>query len=143
MEFLDSIIDYLNSLDIEIAELEQFGALLLIVGYSLFYFGAQYDIYEVLDINNQNISPDYITLIGEYYVLAGYLVLYVISIKRTDEKYMSNLYGEDNFIVYPYSLLAYSYLLSVIANSLRLEAFSEILFNIKNYTEVLRDNDDI
>ena len=143
MEFLDSIIDYLNSLDIEIAELEEFGASLLIIGYSLFYFGAQYDIHEALDNNNLNIPPDYITLIGEYYVLSGYIVLYVVSIKRTNEKYMSNLYGEDSFIVYPYSILAYSYLLSVIANSLRLEAFREILYNIKNYTEVQRDTDDI
>lgn len=142
MRFVDSFIDYLESLDIEIAKLEQFGAILLIVGYSLFYSGAQYDIYEALDINEQNISPDYVTLIGEYYVLAGYIVLYVVSLKRIEEKYNSDLYGEDSFIISPYVLLSYSYLLSVIANSLRVEAFNEILYNIKNYTEIIRDDKD-
>lgn len=122
----DFIDEFIKKLDISIADLEKAGATLLVLGYSHFFFGADLDILEALEINTTGKSPDSITLFGQQLVLTGYIILWVVAVKRVKEKKFLNENTDKNFTIAPYAQIADAYLLSVFANSLRLEGFTQI-----------------
>lgn len=106
---------------IELANLEKVGATLLVIGYSLFVVGANIDVTEILEIDENGPKATTVTLNGAEIVLIGYVVLWIVAEKRLMISRETN-----NETVYPYKKLAYSYILSILANSLRVQALGEI-----------------
>lgn len=125
-KFSDIIEDFIKALDISIADLERIGALFLTFGYSNFFRGANLDIMDALDINNTGESPDEVTLFGQQLVLIGYTFLYIVSVKRIEEKAFINANTEEKINLSPYKRIADAYFISVFANSIRVQAFAEI-----------------
>lgn len=116
----------LTNLDIDIANLEKTGLFFILYGYSIFVVGANLDILESLDINDTGYVPDTVTLYGQELVLTGYIILFIVASKRVSEKGFRDSVTDEDYDLGPYSLLANAYLLSVLANSLRVVAFSQI-----------------
>ena len=121
--FTDNIESFIDKFDIDIAEMEKVGAILLVLGYSNFYFGAQVDIDETLGINFYHDNPDLITLFAQELVLTGYVILFIVAMKRYWEKTIRVNGSNTNADLSPYMAIVNSYFLSVIANSVRLENF--------------------
>ena len=125
-DILNYIDDFFKSVDISLAELEKIGSLLIIFGYSNFFYAADVDILETKEINNTGKSPSTITATGQQYISTGYVILWVVSIKRMQQIEKKNIGKTNKIPLAPYRLVANTYLLSVFANALRLEGFTEI-----------------
>ncbi|MCI7441841.1 MAG: hypothetical protein MSA89_01960 [Clostridium sp.] len=123
---LNEFIEYIKNLDINLAQTEQLGIIFIIFGYLEFFTGADIDILESLEINYTGKSPDEVTLLGQEIILIGYVLLWIVSIERVNEKSLRNS-KNDNFYISAYIQVADSYLLSVIAHSIRLQAFYKIV----------------
>ena len=121
--------------DIDLANLEKIDLFFLLYGYSIFVVGANLDILEALDRNNTGYIPDSVTLYGQELVLTGYILLFIVASKRVAEKAFRNKVTEENYDLGPYNLIATAYFLSVIANSLRVQAFAQIEILILNNRE--------
>ncbi len=119
--------EYLEQLDLYLANLEKLGALFLCFGYSLYIKSAQIDI---LEITNEDFeppeSPRQILVDGQQHILLGYVILYVVAVKRLNEKILLNSFSEEPVRLTPYKHVIESYLISVFANYQRLRAFQEL-----------------
>lgn len=119
--------EFIKNLDISIAELEKSGSFFLTLGYSNFFRGANLDILETLERNFTGNSPEEATLIGQQFVLTGYIILYIFAVKRYNEKKLRLEKGSETINLDPYKALVESYFLSVLSNYIRYTAFSKIL----------------
>ena len=122
----DYIDQFIKNLGLSLADLEKLGAVLLSVGYLYYVNSAQVDTLEILDIYNGNETPEQIIVNGQRLVLLGYITLYIVSVKRLEEKDFLNSVNESNINIAPYEAVSISYLISVFANLLRLDAFIQI-----------------
>lgn len=123
---LNEFREYIKNLDINLAQTEQLGIIFIIFGYLEFFTGADIDILESLEINYTGKSPDEVTLLGQEIILIGYVLLWIVAIERVNEKSLRNS-KNNNFYISAYIQVADSYLLSVIAHSIRLQAFYKIV----------------
>lgn len=124
---LNEFKEYIKNLDISLAQTEQLGIIFIIFGYLEFFNGADIDILESLEINYTRKSPDEITLLGQELIFIGYILLWIVSIDRVNEKSLRNAKNNNNFHISAYIQIADSYLLSVIAHFIRLQAFYEVV----------------
>ncbi|MFQ6999983.1 MAG: hypothetical protein ACLRRH_01325 [Clostridium sp.] len=124
---LNEFKEYIKNLDISLAQTEQLGIIFIIFGYLEFFNGADIDILESLEINYTGKSPDEITLLGQELIFIGYILLWIVSIDRVNEKSLRNAKNNNNFHISAYIQIADSYLLSVIAHFIRLQAFYEVV----------------
>lgn len=122
----DYIDQFIKNLGLNLADLEKLGAALLSLGYLYYINSAQVDTLEVLGISNGNETPEQIIVNGQRLVLLGYITLYIVSVKRLEEKDFLNSVNESNINIAPYEAVSISYLISVFANLLRLDAFIQI-----------------
>lgn len=122
----NSIEDYITNLDISLANMEKIGVVFLIAGYANYIFAANLDILETLDENNTGQSPEEAFVFGQKLVLLGYTLLFIVASKRLNEKEFRNTYNNENNNLNPYFSVSYSYLLSVVANLIRFEAFVKL-----------------
>ena len=118
--------DYIKNLDIYLANLEKLGVFFLLLGYSNYIFAANLDILEALEENNTGIKPEDVFVYGQRFVLLGYILLYIVSMKRINEREFRNTYNDENYDLNPYFEVAISYFISVIANLIRVNAFIRI-----------------
>lgn len=123
---LNEFREYIKNLDINLAQTEQLGIIFIIFGYLEFFTGADIDILESLEINYTGKSPDEVTLLGQEIILIGYVLLWIVAIERVNEKSLRNS-KNNNFYISAYIQVADSYLLSVMAHSIRLQAFYKIV----------------
>lgn len=121
-----NIEEYIKNLDINLADLEKIGVFFILFGYSFYVLAANLDILEVLEKNDTGITPTDIFIFGQRFVVCGYIILYIVSLKRVDERKIRNVYIDGEYDLDPYFLVATSYLFSIIANIMRLEAFIKI-----------------
>lgn len=126
-ELIDYITNYIDNLNISLGATEQLGATFLILGYSKFFIGADMDILMASGALEESKMPDEIYLYGQTLSLIGYIILFIVSYKRYNELLYKELYLNDYFNLSSYLLLVQSYFLSVIANSLRVVAFTSIV----------------
>jgi hypothetical protein len=122
----NDIEEFIRNLDINLAELERTGATFISIGYAFFAYAANVDIHDLLTNNNTDVASARITLQGQQLVLLGYIFLWVVATKRVYSRNLRNTHMEETINVSPYVKLSNSYLLSTFANTLRLEAFTEI-----------------
>lgn len=129
---LNEFREYIKNLDINLAHLEQLGIIFIIAGYLDFYDSANLDILESLEINFTGKNPDEAVLYGQSIILIGYILLWVVSVDRVNEKNSRNSTDDEKFYIPAYIQVADSYLFSVIAHSMRLQAFYIIAKTNKN-----------
>ena len=94
---LNEFKEYIKNLDISLAQTEQLGIIFIIFGYLEFFNGADIDILESLEINYTGKSPDEITLLGQELIFIGYILLWIVSIDRVNEKSLRNAKNNNNF----------------------------------------------
>ncbi|MCR1951120.1 MULTISPECIES: hypothetical protein [unclassified Clostridium] len=139
----DDIEEFIKNLDINLAELERTGATFLSVGYAFFAYAANVDIHDLLTNNNTDVASAEITLQGQQLVLLGYIFLWVVAIKRVYSRNLRTNNMEENVNISPYIKLANAYLLSTYANTLRLEAFTEIANSEENGEKNEEGNEEV
>lgn len=122
----NNIENYITNLDIGLGNMEKIGVVFLIAGYANYIFAANLDILEALDENNTGQSPEEAFVFGQKLVLLGYILLFIVASKRLNEKEFRNTYNNENNNLNPYFSISYSYLLSVVANLIRFEAFIQL-----------------
>lgn len=132
IDSLDEFREYIKNLDISLAHLEQLGIIFIVVGYLDFYDAANLDILEALEINNTGKHPDEEVLYGQFLILIGYILLWIVSVDRVNEKSSRNSNDNENFYIPAYVQVADSYLLSVLAHAMRLHTFYIIAETNKN-----------
>lgn len=128
--------EYLANIGLELADIEILGSLFLVFGYIYFIEAANIDKELIRNPNNPTTAgsrgrPTNITLIGEELILEGLIILWIVAVKRIDEKALEN--SDDSLA--PYERLANAYLVSVIANKERVIALSEINRMLNNNGE--------
>ena len=124
--FID-IESYYKNLNISIANLEKLGVTILITGYLLFIYSSDVEIGEIITDEEANISPADILYLGQTLVAIGYFILLVVSENRTTEDFL-NILGEN---INARKKVTLSYMLSLIANIIRLQGFYELVNDIK------------
>ena len=127
-EFEEQVEEFIEQLDLSIAEQEKLGSFLISIGYTQFFRGADIEIMEILEGEESCQSPAAVTLFGQLLVLIGYIILWSVANQRLKARALSNNCTEEHFCLSPYVKIANAYLLSIIANAIRFEAFSEILY---------------
>lgn len=129
-ENIKNNIDYfLKKLDITLPNLEKIGATLLVIGYSTFLNAANLDISDALNINNSNITPFNIFVSGQKLILIGYTILFIVSSKRLEEQILRVKNDNENIPLNLFYKIKISYLISLYANILRLQAFLQLEAN--------------
>lgn len=118
---------YYKNLNISIANLEKLGVTILITGYLLFIYSSDVEIGEIITDEEANISPADILYFGQTLVAIGYFILLVVSENRTTEDFL-NILGEN---INARKKVTLSYMLSLIANIIRLQGFYELANDIK------------
>ncbi len=123
----ENLEEYLEKLDLYLADLEKTGAILLSLGYSFYIKSAQVDILEILNEDFEPVeSPREILVSGQRLILFGYIILYTVAVQRLQEKIIINETSEQPVNLSPYRRVIESYFVSVIANYVRLNAFVDL-----------------
>ena len=123
---INDLENYINNLDISLANLEALGASLLAIGYAYFFYSAILDKMQLNDIDINGEKPSSVILYGQQLSLMGYIVLWIVALKRIYGKEFenNNLDGDNCLLLY--ETLANSYLLSIIANAIRVQVFAQL-----------------
>ena len=117
---------YIMNFEVSLANMEKVGVAFLVAGYSNYIYAANLDILDAQDRNNTGQTSEETFLFSQKLVLLGYILLWIVASGRVNIKAVSNIYrGENNDLV-AYQNVANSYLISVFANLLRLEAFNKL-----------------
>ena len=134
-EFNEYIEEYIRKLDFDTERLETLAASLNALGYLLIAYGAKIDIYDIVTNNEVDTTSAEVTVLGQLIIVIGYILLWIVSTRRVYARVLRNEYLEETNFVSSYKKLETSYLLSVFANLVRLEAFYEILLNREHNSE--------
>ena len=134
-EFNEYIEEYIRKLDFDTERLETLAASLNALGYLLIVYGAKIDIYDIVTNNEVDTTSAEVTVLGQLIIVIGYILLWIVSTRRVYARVLRNEYLEETNFVSSYKKLETSYLLSVFANLVRLEAFYEILLNREHNSE--------
>lgn len=117
---------YIVKFEVGLANMEKVGVSFLVAGYSNYIYAANLDILNSLEQNNTGQTPKEVFLFSQKLVLLGYILLWIVSLKRLYIKELRNIYRGENNDLFAYKDIANSYLISVFANSMRLEAFNKL-----------------
>ena len=122
----EKIDKYIIEFEVSLANMEKVGVAFLVAGYSNYIYATNLDILDAQNRNNTGKTSEEAFLFSQKLVLLGYILLWIVASERVYAKELSNTYrGEDNDLV-AYQNVANSYLISVFANLLRLEAFNKL-----------------
>ncbi len=134
-EFNEYIEEYIRKLDFDTERLETLAASLNALGYLLISYGAKIDIYDIVTNNEVDTTSAEVTVLGQLIIVIGYILLWIVSTRRVYARVLRNEYLDETNFVPSYKKLETSYLLSIFANLVRLEAFYEILLNREHNSE--------
>ena len=134
-EFNEYIEEYIRKLDFDTERLETLAASLNALGYLLIAYGAKIDIYDIVTNNEVDTTSAEVTVLGQLIIVIGYILLWIVSTRRVYARVLRNEYLDETNFVPSYKKLETSYLLSIFANLVRLEAFYEILLNREHNSE--------
>ena len=112
----------LKNYDLKLASLENLGGAITAMGYLLISFAGKREYYNILSDSTSIPSPIQLLLNGQVLILIGYYILWIVATNRALVHQM-----RDSHLASSQKKIAASYLISIIANSLRLEGFLEIL----------------
>lgn len=126
-DFLEELEDYIRNSDLSIGQAEILGANLNALGYLIIAYGAKIDICELLNDETNSDAAFRTFLLGQSIIALGYSILWVVSLNRLKTKVLENDYLEMQNSLNAYRKVEISYLISLFANFIRLEAFYELL----------------
>lgn len=135
----EKIDKYIIEFEVGLANMEKVGVAFLVAGYSNYIYAANLDILDAQDRNNTGETSEEAFLFSQKLVLLGYTLLWIVSSQRTDVKELSNIYRGENNDIIVYQKVADSYLISIFANTMRLQAFDKL--NIDEIQSKREDND--
>lgn len=118
--------DYWKNESLQLANLEKLGAASLSFGYANYIRAAQLDVLDISKMNNTGLKPSSIIVFGQRFVLLGYIILFYVSARRLSQRSLIVAQAQENIDLTPFKDVQLSYLISVYANALRLNAFIEI-----------------
>lgn len=121
-----SLEEFVKNTGLELAQLESIGASSISFGYANFVRAAEIDRLELLELNKSNLKPSSLMVLGQQFIVFGYILLCIVSSRRLEERefVLSTLNKEANLT--PFIRLKYAYLGSLYFNTLRLNAFIEL-----------------
>ena len=134
-DIAEYIEEYIRKLDFDTERLETLAASLNALGYLLISYGAKIDIYDIVTNNEVDTTSAEVTVLGQLIIVIGYILLWIVSTRRVYARVLRNEYLDETNFVPSYKKLETSYLLSIFANLVRLEAFYEILLNREHNSE--------
>ena len=122
----EKVEQYIINLEVSLGNMEKVGVAFLVAGYSNYIYAANLDILDAQDRNNTGQTSEEVFLFSQKLVLLGYILLWIVASERVYAKELSNTYREENNDLVAYQNVADSYLISIFANSMRLEAFNKL-----------------
>lgn len=122
----DALELYLKNWELALANLEKIGALFTSFGYLNFFFAANLDTLNILNVNNTGRTPEEVFIYGQELISIGYTILWIVSINRYSEELFRVNNTEESFLSPAFQQLKDSYLISLFANLYRLDAFIQI-----------------
>ena len=117
-----SIIEF----EVSLANMEKVGVAFLVAGYSNYIYATNLDILDAQNRNNTGKTSEEAFLFSQKLVLLGYILLWIVALRRTYVKELSNIYRDEKNDITAYQNVASSYLISIIANAMRLQAFNTL-----------------
>lgn len=122
----EKIEQYIINFEVNLGNMEKVGVAFLVAGYSNYIYAANLDILDAQDRNNTGQTSEEAFLFSQKLVLLGYILLWIVASQRVYAKELSNIYREEDNDLVAYQNVANSYLISIFANSMRLEAFNKL-----------------
>ena len=122
----EKIEQYIINFEVNLGNMEKVGVAFLVAGYSNYIYAANLDILDAQDRNNTGQTPEEVFLFSQKLVLLGYILLWIVASQGVYAKELSNIYREEDNDLVAYQNVANSYLISIFANSMRLEAFNKL-----------------
>lgn len=122
----EKIDKYIIEFEVSLANMEKVGVAFLVAGYSNYIYATNLDILDAQNRNNTGKTSEEAFLFSQKLVLLGYILLWIVALRRTYVKELSNIYRDEKNDITAYQNVASSYLISIIANSMRLQAFNTL-----------------
>jgi len=122
----EKIDKYIIEFEVSLANMEKVGVAFLVAGYSNYIYATNLDILDAQNRNNTGKTSEEAFLFSQKLVLLGYILLWIVASQGVYAKELSNIYREEDNDLVAYQNVANSYLISIFANSMRLEAFNKL-----------------
>lgn len=122
----EKIDKHIIEFEVSLANMEKVGVAFLVAGYSNYIYATNLDILDAQNRNNTGKTSEEAFLFSQKLVLLGYILLWIVALRRTYVKELSNIYRDEKNDITAYQNVASSYLISIIANSMRLQAFNTL-----------------
>lgn len=122
----EKIDKYIIEFEVSLANMEKVGVAFLVAGYSNYIYATNLDILDAQNRNNTGKTSEEAFLFSQKLVLLGYILLWIVTLRRTYVKELSNIYRDEKNDITAYQNVASSYLISIIANAMRLQAFNTL-----------------
>ena len=116
----------LENYDLSLASLENLGGAITSIGYLFISLSGKKEYWNILTDSKSSPSPTELLLNGQILILIGYYILWRVASNRVLIQQIKN-----TNLVSSQKKIEASYLISIFANALRLEAFLEI-YNDEN-----------
>ena len=122
----EKIDKYIIEFEVSLANMEKVGVAFLVAGYSNYIYATNLDILDAQNRNNTGKTSEEAFLFSQKLVLLGYILLWIVALRRTYVKELSNIYRDEKNDITAYQNVASSYLISITANAMRLQAFNTL-----------------
>ena len=122
----EKIDKYIIEFEVSLANMEKVGVAFLVAGYSNYIYATNLDILDAQNRNNTGKTSEEAFLFSQKLVLLGYILLWIVALRRTYVKELSNIYRDEKNDITANQNVASSYLISIIANAMRLQAFNTL-----------------
>ena len=122
----EKIEQYIMKFEVNLGNMEKVGVAFLVAGYSNYIYAANLDILDAQNRNNTGQTSEEAFLFSQKLVLLGYILLWIVASQRVYAKDLSNTYMREENDLAAYQNVANSYLISIFANFMRLEAFNKL-----------------
>lgn len=122
----EKIEQYIMKFEVNLGNMEKVGVAFLVAGYSNYIYAANLDILDAQNRNNTGQTSEEAFLFSQKLVLLGYILLWIVASQRVYAKDLSNTYMREENDLAAYQNVANSYLISIFANFIRLEAFNKL-----------------
>ena len=122
----EKIEQYIMKFEVNLGNMEKVGVAFLVAGYSNYIYAANLDILDAQNRNNTDQTSEEAFLFSQKLVLLGYILLWIVASQRVYAKDLSNTYMREENDLAAYQNVANSYLISIFANFIRLEAFNKL-----------------
>ena len=122
----EKIEQYIMKFEVNLGNMEKVGVTFLVAGYSNYIYAANLDILDAQNRNNTGQTSEEAFLFSQKLVLLGYILLWIVASQRVYAKDLSNTYMREENDLAAYQNVANSYLISIFANFIRLEAFNKL-----------------